>query len=55
MKHPMTSTPVLVLALLLSAGATAGEQTKPTASSSGVTTEERAGVSAQGEDRKSVV
>jgi hypothetical protein len=45
MKYPMTVTPLLVLGLLLSPYATA-EQTK--ASSSGVKTEERAGVSAEG-------
>ena len=47
MKHPMTSMPVLVLGLILSAGAMA-EQAKPTATSPGVTTEEAAGVNAQG-------
>jgi ABC-type Fe3+-hydroxamate transport system substrate-binding protein len=50
MKHHVTSTPVLVLALLLSACATEGEQTtKPTTSSSGVITEERTGASATGD------
>ena len=48
MKHHVTSTPALVLALLLSACATEGEQTKPATSSSGVKTEDRAGVNAQG-------
>lgn len=47
MKHPMTSIPVLVLGLTLCAGAMA-EQAKPTATSSGVKTEEAAGVNAQG-------
>ena len=47
MKHPMTSIPVLVLGLTLSAGAMA-EQAPPMASSSGVKSEERAGVNAQG-------
>jgi Cu/Ag efflux protein CusF len=47
MKHPMTSMPVLVLGLILSAGAMA-EQAKPTATSSGVKTEEAAAVNAQG-------
>jgi len=48
MKNHVTSTPALVLALLLSACATEGEQTKPMTSSSGVKTEDRAGVNAQG-------
>lgn len=47
MKHAMTSIPVLVLGLFLSAGAMA-EQARPMASSSGVASEERAGVNAQG-------
>ena len=46
MKHPMTSTPVLVLALLLSAGVTQAAHAQ--AQSSGVKTEERAGVNPQG-------
>lgn len=48
MRHPTTLTPVLVLGLLLSAYATA-EQPQPMASSSGVITEERAGVNPQGD------
>jgi hypothetical protein len=47
MKRSMTSIPVLVLGLILSTGAMA-EQARPTASSSGVKSEERAGVNAQG-------
>jgi hypothetical protein len=45
----MTSAPALVLALLLSACATEGDPTKPTASSSGVVTEDRAGASPTGD------
>lgn len=47
MKHPMTSIPVLVLGLTLSAAAMA-EQAKPAAMSSGAATEEAASVNAQG-------
>lgn len=47
MKHLMTSMPVLVLGLTLCAGAMA-EQAKPAAMSSGATTEEAAGVNAEG-------
>jgi len=47
MKHLVTSTPSLVLGVLLSTCAMAGEQ-QPMASSSGVKTEERAGANAQG-------
>jgi len=49
MKHLVTSTPALVLALMLSACATEAEKTKPMASSSGVVTEDRAGSSAKGD------
>ena len=48
MKHLVTSTPSLVLGVLLSTCAMAGEQTQPMASSSGVKTEERASANAQG-------
>lgn len=47
MKSPVTSTPALVLGLLLSACATA-QQTPPQASSSGVVTENRGATNAQG-------
>src|SRR5512139_3369676 len=47
MKSPVTSTPALVLGLLLSACATA-EQTPPQASPSGVVTEDRGATNAQG-------
>jgi hypothetical protein len=48
MKHPVILTSPLVLGLLLSACATAGEQ-KPTASSPRVVSEERAGINPQGD------
>jgi hypothetical protein len=48
MKNPVILTSPLVLGLLLSACATAGEQ-KPTASSPGVVSEERASVNPQGD------
>lgn len=48
MKHHVTLTPTLVLGLLLSACATEGEHPQPMASS-GVITEERAGVNVQGD------
>jgi len=48
MKHHVTLTPTLVLGLLLSACATAEEHPQPMASS-GVMTEERAGVNVQGD------
>ena len=54
MKHLVTSTPALVLALMLSACATEGEQTKPAAAASGVTTEERGSVNIQGDTAATV-
>lgn len=54
MKQLVTSTPALVLALMLSACATEGEQTKPAASSSGVITEERGSVNIQGDTAATV-
>ena len=54
MKHAMTATPALVLALLLSACATEGEPTKSTTSPSGVTTEERGSVNIQGDTAATV-
>lgn len=49
MKNLMSSTPTLVLALLLSACATQGDQTQTSASATGVKTAEKSGVSAQGD------
>jgi hypothetical protein len=54
MKHLVTSTPALVLTLMLSACATEGEPTKATTSSSGVTTEQRGSVNIQGDTAATV-